>query len=124
MLEFNAYYPDVLALLSTRLASITIANTNANNPSHWAILSQLASLSASGASEPPVVTDAAIINAIITPIKLSPTINPAANNVPLRSASFKLRSRCAAALFLVIRFLIHHANTEPIKIGILMVGGK
>ena len=50
MLDFNACYADVLALLNTRLASITIANTNANNPSHWAMLSQLASLSANGAS--------------------------------------------------------------------------
>lgn len=49
---------------------------NASNPNHCAVLSNSGPTNSSGASPPPVVTDNTIITAMITPIKLSPTIRP------------------------------------------------
>ena len=53
------------------------------SPSQDAVVSQFSRPSASGASEPPLVTEKAMINAITTPTRLSPTIKPAENKVPI-----------------------------------------
>ena len=111
------------AAVSTRRASTRAPATKAARPSQAAAVSQFSRFSASGASEPPLVTEKAMMKANSTPTRLSPTIRPAANRVPVRSARF---SGPAALLpwRLRMRQRSQAASRVPRTMGMLTEGGR
>lgn len=92
---------------------------NTIKPNHSPIVSQFSRFKDNGASEPPVVTEAAIMNAKITPLNFRLQLN-LQKSVPKRSA---LADTSLLPSFAIWRAIIHARNAPTIT-GVLIDGGK